>query len=109
MKKVWKSFTLNISLIIVLFILGIYVGLLIRNEHLIREELRTRARAHFDTILLFRGWNSNYGGVFIEKTVGVVSNPYLQNPDIHTIDGKIYTKKNPFLMVREASKAAEKK
>jgi len=38
----------------------------------------------------------------------VISNPYLVNPDITAVDGKVYTKKNPALMTREISELAAK-
>lgn len=105
---VWKPFILNVSVVILLFIMGIFIGVFVRNKHLIEGEILTRARAHFHNIVLTRRWNANHGGVFVEKREGVESNPYLENPDIETPDGKAYTKKNPALMTREISQLAEK-
>ncbi|MFC1614598.1 diguanylate cyclase [Gemmatimonadota bacterium] len=107
-KTIWKPFLVNISLVILLFILGIFIGLMIRNKQLIYQEVLTRAQANFQNIVLTRHWNAEYGGVYVEKREGVESNPYLKNPDIHTEDGKVYTKKNPALMTREISEIAEK-
>ncbi len=86
-----------------LFVVGVFVGIFIRNKELIQNEIKTRARSHYHNILLTRRWNAQYGGVFVEKKPGMGSNPYLENPDIHTEDGKTYTKKNPALMTREIS------
>ena len=58
--------------------------------------------------MLTRRWNADYGGVYVEKKPGVVSNPYLVNPDIEGKDGKVYTKRNPALMTREISEYAKK-
>ncbi len=107
--NVWKSFTLNISLVVLLFILSVFIGILLNNESLINSGLETSARSHFMNIVLTRKWNAQYGGVYVEKTTGMESNPYLENPDIKTIDGKVYTKKNPALMTREISEIAEEK
>jgi len=106
--RVWRTFITNISLIISLFLVGIFVGFVYRTNQIIRDQIVTTARAHFNNIILMRRWNANYGGVYVKKTHGVVSNPYLENPDITTTDGTIYTKKNPSLMTREVSMYAIK-
>lgn len=107
-KKVWRPFVFNISLIVILFIIGVFIGLFVRNKHLIEESIKMRARSHFQSIVLTRRWNASYGGVFVEKKEGVHSNPYLENPDITTVEGKTYTKKNPALMTREIAEYAAK-
>ncbi|WP_320175044.1 diguanylate cyclase [Maridesulfovibrio sp.] len=104
----WGKFIASITAIVILIVFGIFVGIFIRNKDLIQYEIEARARAHFHNILLARRWNAQYGGVFVEKKQGIKSNPYLANPDIHTIDGKVYTKKNPALMTREMSVLADK-
>jgi len=100
------KFSLSVSLIVLLFILSIFTGLMINNRKLIESEILSRARSHFANILLTRRWNASYGGVFVEKIEGIESNPYLKNPDIETVDNTIYTKKNPALMTREMSELA---
>ncbi|MDM8537159.1 DUF3365 domain-containing protein [Desulfobacterales bacterium HSG17] len=105
--RIWRNFIINISLIIILFLMGILIGFVIRTNHIIRYQHLTAARAHFRSIVLTRSWSANHGGVFVKKEKGIVSNPYLENPDIQTIDGTVYTKKNPALMTREISEIAE--
>ncbi len=105
-RELWKPFIINISLVAIVFIIGIFTGLVVRNKLLIESEILSRARAHFKNIVLTRRWNANYGGVFVEKKEGVVSNPYLENPDLEAADGTIYTMKNPALMTREISEYA---
>jgi diguanylate cyclase (GGDEF)-like protein len=70
------------------------------------EENLIRARVLFNTIVLTRKWNANYGGVYVEKRAGVESNPFLMNPDIRTTNGMVLTKRNPALMTREISEYA---
>ena len=105
--NLWAKFIISITAIVILIVLGVFVGILIRNKNLIQHEIETRARAHFHNILITRRWNAEYGGVFVEKKKFVKSNPYLAIPDIHTVDGKIYTKKNPALMTKELSILAQ--
>lgn len=105
--RVWTHFIINISLVIVIFVIGIFIGITVRNNDLIHQEITSRAKAHFKSIVLTRRWNAKHGGVFVEKTKDIQSNPYLDNPDIKTVDGKTYTKKNPALMTREISVLAQ--
>lgn len=105
-KRIWTSFLLNISSIILLFTFGIFIGIFLSNRDLVNSELLTRARSHFKNIVYTRKWNAKHGGVYVLKTEGMISNPYLENPDIHTVDGKVYTLKNPALMTREISEMA---
>ncbi|MBL6946652.1 MAG: diguanylate cyclase [Rhodospirillales bacterium] len=104
--KLWRSFIVSTTLIILLVTLAIFLGMFVNNSRLIENELQSRARSQFNAIVLTRRWNAEHGGVFVEKREGVESNPYLENPDIETIEGKVYTKKNPALMTREISELA---
>jgi diguanylate cyclase (GGDEF)-like protein len=105
-KHLWKRFFINISLIVVLFLVGIFIGFAVQTDRLISEQYLTTARAHFKNIVLTRRWNAEHGGIFIKKGPGVRSNPYLENPDITAADGTVYTMKNPALMTREISEYA---
>lgn len=107
-EDVWRSFFINISLVLCLFVIGVFMGLILRTNTLIHEQVLAQARSHINSITLTRRWNSDYGGVYVKKTAGVVSNPYLENPDIQSTAGDTYTKKNPALMTREISEYAEK-
>jgi len=105
-KNIYRKFIVSTSLVIVLVLSGIFLDMAIRTKQLINEENLIQARVVFNTILLMRKWNANYGGVYVEKKEGVESNPYLKNPDVRTIDGRIFTKRNPALMTREISEYA---
>ncbi|MEW6238697.1 MAG: diguanylate cyclase [Candidatus Omnitrophota bacterium] len=104
----WKNYFLQITIAVLFCILGIFVGMSVRNKELIERIIYERAKAQFSSIVLTRRWNADYGGVYVEKKEGMQSNPYLVNPDMETKDGKIYTKKNPALMTREISEYAKK-
>jgi diguanylate cyclase (GGDEF)-like protein len=106
--KTYKNYIVSISLAIALCLSAVFLGIAINTRHLVSEEIIARARAHFNNIVITRKWNAKYGGVYVEKTEGVESNPYLDDPDITTVDNKTYTLKNPALMTREISEFAEK-
>ena len=103
----WKRFAVNLSMVILLFISSLFTGIYLNNQKALQQELKSRAQAIFSSIVITRKWNAKHGSVFVEKTPGMASNPYLQNPDITANNGKIYTKKNPALMTREISELAE--
>jgi len=82
------------------------LGLTYKQTQMLRQQEYANASAVFDLIVLARSWNAHYGGVYVEKTAGVESNPYLKNPDMRTASGKIYTLRNPAQMTRELSTLA---
>ena len=106
--RTFRFFLGSASLAVALCISGGFLGMALKQRQLIREEMLNRARRDFANIVLMRQWNANYGGVFVEKKPGVVSNPYLEHPDITTTDGRVFTKKNPALMTRELSELLKK-
>jgi len=107
-KRAYKKFIIYIAISIFAVILLIFSFLFYRGYKLINQQELDRARSSFNSIVFTRRWNANHGGVYVEKKDGVISNPYLRNPDIYTSDGKTYTKKNPALMTREISEIADK-
>ena len=107
-KSPWKRFAVNISMVILLFISSLFSGIYLNHQNTLEQELKSRAQALFNSLVMTRKWNARHGGVFVEKTPGMESSPYLKNPDIIASNSKIYTKKNPALMTREISELAEK-
>jgi diguanylate cyclase (GGDEF)-like protein len=106
-KRVYQVFIVSITLVVALCVCGIFLGLGIRSWNLINSGMISIAKAHLDEIIATRKWNADYGGVYVEKKAWVESNPYLKNPDIQTVDGKVLTKRNPAVMTRELSKYLE--
>jgi hypothetical protein len=107
-KNIYKTFIISTSLVIALVLSGIFLDMALRTRQLLNEENVIQARIVFNAIVLARKWNANYGGVYVEKKNGVESNPHLENPDIKTLDGRVFTLRNPALMTREISEYAEK-
>lgn len=108
-KHIYKRFFLTASLVIGLCISAIFLGLALHSEQLLREQTLSQARAHFQGIVLTRRWSAQHGGVYVVKTPGMQSNPYLENPDLQAADGLVLTKKNPALITREISELAGEK
>jgi diguanylate cyclase (GGDEF)-like protein len=106
--RMYKTFILSVSLAVALCLSAIFLAISLTTRNLLYDEILSRARAHFEGLVTTRKWNAGYGGVYVEKKPGMTSNPYLENPDIETRDGKVYTMKNPALMTREISEFSEK-
>lgn len=64
----WVPFVINLTLIIAIFIGAIYTGIFLNSGVMIESELHSRASAIFNSIVLARKWNTQYGGVYVEKT-----------------------------------------
>lgn len=103
----WKSFTPYIALFIALLFLISFLTITLMNTRLIHKEIRVQAETLLESIILARRWNASFGGVFVEKKGDVKSNPYIKDPDISTLDGRMYTLRNPAMMTREISMLAK--
>ncbi|MBE0504304.1 MAG: diguanylate cyclase [Desulfuromonadales bacterium] len=100
-------FYLKISLVISLVILAVYAGIYQRNNRLLLDALRQQAASYYDLIVRVRHWNAGYGGVYVEKKIGMEANPYLQEVGVEaekeTVDGTLLLLKTPAMMTREIS------
>ena len=95
------------GLVVVLIMMAAILSVTLKQNEMIMRSVYLSAEGYFESIVLTRRWNAHYGGVYVLKKEGMRSNPYLENPDITTADGVVYTKKNPALMTREISKLAK--
>ena len=102
-----KLGTLAAGLVVILIMLAAILSVTLKQNEMIMRSAYLSAEGYFESIVLTRRWNAHYGGIYVLKKEGMRSNPYLENPDITTADGVVYTKKNPALMTREISKLAK--
>ncbi len=100
-------FYLNLSLVISLVIVAIYLGIYLRNNRLLMDSVKQQAASYFDLIVRVRRWNAGFGGIYVEKKNGVETNRYLREigtePDVVVADGRVFTLRNPALMTKEIS------
>lgn len=106
-RTIYRSFILSAGLVFLFSLIIIFAVVTATNRKIIYEQAKTEARALFHSIVITRKWNAVHGGVYVEKKNGMTSNPYLDDPDITSTDGRVFTKKNPALMTREISAYAE--
>lgn len=81
---------------------------LVWNLHELRghviETARTQAEMAYNKNIIYRRWNTEHGGVYVEVKGDIQPNPYLSNipeRDITTPSGKMLTLINPALMMRK--------
>jgi len=106
-KKKLSRLTINLIIIILMLCISGMVSLFFITEKFINNEIRTRARSCFNIILLTRKWNSAHNGVYVLKKKGEEPSRFVVEPDLRSVDGKIYTIKNPSVMTIEISQLAE--
>ncbi len=106
-RRQWRTFFLNLSLVVLLSVSGLYTGLALSSGRTIEAEITTRARTILGGVLLARRWNALHGGVWVEKRPGVVSSPFLDHPDRSGADGTVYTMRTPEMMTQEMSQLSE--
>jgi signal transduction histidine kinase len=107
MEKKLRYNVFGAGLIFVTAICAVMLGMAYKQDQMLRQQTYEHATALFDLVVLTRRWSSEHGGVYVRKRPGMHSNPYLVNPDISDLDGKVYTLKNPALMTREISEYAQ--
>jgi len=74
------------------------------------EVARTQARATYQKDIIYRRWNTRYGGVYAPVNEDTPPNPYLEVPerDITTAAGKTLTLINPAYMTRQVHELEKK-
>jgi diguanylate cyclase (GGDEF)-like protein len=107
-----RTFLIIISVAVTIGVATTHLFHYLTANDLLIQTVRHEAESFAQLIVLTRHWNAEYGGVYVEKRPGVMSNPYLKelgiNPDIRTADGRILTMRNPAIMTREISQLAHR-
>lgn len=108
-----KVFLGSLSLVIFLSIAVLFAGIYFRSSQILIDTVKDQAESYYDLIVQTRLWNSQFGGVYVEKKGDVRSNPYLLDlgidPDISCEGNRVLTLRNPSLMTREISRLTEMK
>jgi PAS domain S-box-containing protein len=100
-RRLWQAFVRRVGFMLALAGVLVFAYNFAADHGQIEEIALKRARAHFRDIVLTWHWNSDYGGVYVEKKPGVEANTFLEFPDVVSRDGKVYTLRDPDTMSRE--------
>ncbi len=76
------------------------------HEQLVVEHATRQAKMLFNQIRLTRQWIADHNGLFLVKSPGVESNPFLEQGEIQDADGTWLVKRNPAMVTRELSQYA---
>ena len=106
-----RSFAVQAAVVLALFTTLVFVGIYWRTQALLEAALHDEASSYIDLIVDARAWNARHGGVWVLKTDGVQSNPFLRalgvEPDTQTVAGTWMTLRNPSAMTVEISRIDE--
>ena len=100
-------------LVLTLFWSAVAIGSMAWNVHQIRQGTlgiaRSQARIAYEKDVIYRRWNSMYGGVFVPETEKSPPNPYLdvQDREVMTSSGVKLIRMNPAYMTRQVHELAE--
>jgi len=103
----WRTFSINVSLAVLLAVSGLYLGMALSTGRTIEAEITTRARTIVSSVMLARRWNAIHGGVYVERRPGRASPPWLDAPERRGADGTVYSLRSPETMTRELSALAD--
>ena len=107
MRKKIRIYVFVAGLIFMTCLCALMLGMAQKQESMLESSLYEHAAALSDLIVITRSWSLAFGGVFVKKGPGVVSNPYLENPDIVDSNGVEYTRKIPTIITNELSSLAK--
>ena len=77
----------------------------------IEDQARIIARTAFEKDVLYRSWNSSFGGVYVGVSPNSQPNPYLKDipeRDMETTTGRLLTMINPAYMTRQVFELQQK-
>jgi signal transduction histidine kinase len=75
-------------------------------ENHIMEQVKKQAVILHKQVVLTRQWAALHGSVLIPKTANVRSNPFLDDADVTSADGKVFTRVTPSVMTKMLSDLA---
>lgn len=107
LRSPWRPFVAGLGLILLVLLAAVFTGIALSSQRAIDGQVEMRARTLVASIVLARKWNSEHGGVWVEKRAGVTSSRWLVDPDLAATNGKTYTFRNPALMAKEMAELAE--
>jgi diguanylate cyclase (GGDEF)-like protein len=78
-RRHWRSFFINLSLVVLVAVSGLYTGLALSTGQTIDDEINTRARSIFGAVRLARHRDAVHGGTYLERRPGVAPSPFLRD------------------------------
>ncbi len=102
-----KVFRIQMAVLIAVYTALVYGGIYLLTRSLLLDSVHNQASSYASLVLDIRTWNASHGGVWILKSDGVQSNPFLTElgvpADIKTEAGATLTLRDHSTMTREIS------
>ncbi len=107
-RKLSLKFLVSSTVMIAVIFAVLFCWVSYLQEQYIMEQVKRQAIIVHKQIVITRQWVSDNGSVLIPKTRGVVSSPFLEEPDMHGADGRTYTKISPSILTKILSDRAQR-
>jgi signal transduction histidine kinase len=107
-RKLSLKFLVSTSVMIAVIFAVLFCWVSYLQEQYIMEEVKKQAIIVHKQIVLTRQWVSESGSILIPKAAGVVSSPFLEEPELKGSDGRTYTKISPSMLTKLLSDRAQK-
>jgi signal transduction histidine kinase len=103
-----SKFLLRTSLAIASIFIVVFFWFSRQQEKYIMDQVKQQAIILHKQIVLTRQWVADNQTVLVPKTDENSSSPFLNEPDIHSAEGQVYTKVSPSILTMELSGRALK-
>ncbi len=107
-RKLSLKFLVSSTVMITVIFAVLFCWVAYLQERYIMEQVKKQAIIVHKQIIITRQWVSENGSVLIPKTRGVVSSPFMEEPDMKGSDGRTYTKISPSILTKILSNRASK-
>jgi len=106
--RIALKYLVTTAITVTLIFTALFIWISRKQKQFVLDQIKTQAIILHKQIVLTRQWVSDHNYILIEKTGRVHSDPFLLNPDIKDIHGRVYTKITPAILTRQLSEYAEK-
>jgi diguanylate cyclase (GGDEF)-like protein len=100
-----RGFLLQMAVVLAVFSAAALTAMFLRTQALLKDDVLAQSRSYVDPINAAREWNMNYGGAWVDKSTGAMTNPLLLKAgvtaDIRTTEGRVLTLRNHAIMTDE--------
>jgi signal transduction histidine kinase len=102
------KFLVSSSVMITVIFAVLFCWVSYLQEQYIMDQVKKQAIILHKQIVITRQWASDSGSVLVPKTSGMMSSPFLSEPDVKGADGQTYTKVSPSILTKVLSDRALK-
>jgi len=106
--RISLKFLLSTSVTIVGILLLVFYWFSVQQENHLMDQVKKQAIILHKQIVLTRQWVADHDSVLVVKKGGVASSPFMDEPDVVSTEGQIYTRITPSILTARLSERAQK-